>query len=131
MRNGSNPNPFRSRQRSPVLIQDAPPPDIFSFARPPRNCEPCYPLHFDWDNVAVVSTCEFARWWDSLPQETRKNVRRSQRRGFTVNRVAASATSTTKRLFGRDVGSGLLELKYANEVDCVFSRSCSLYNQQD
>jgi hypothetical protein len=68
-------------------LQDAPPADIFNFARPLPSCEPCYPFHFDWDNVAVVSTCEFARWWDSLPQETRKNVRRSQRRGVIVNRA--------------------------------------------
>ena len=68
-------------------LRDAPPADIFSFARPLPRCEPCYPFHFDWDNVAVVSTGEFGHWWDSLPQETRKNVRRSQRRGVTVSRV--------------------------------------------
>jgi len=68
-------------------LQDAPPADIFSFTRPLPSCEPCYPFHFDWDNVAVVSTDEFARWWESLPQETRKNVRRSQRRGVMVSRV--------------------------------------------
>jgi hypothetical protein len=68
-------------------LQDAPPADIFSFARPLPSSEPCYPFHFDWDNVAVVSTCDFAHWWDLLPQETRKNVRRSQRRGVTVSRV--------------------------------------------
>jgi hypothetical protein len=68
-------------------LQDVPSADVFSFARPLPICEPCYPFHFDWDNVAVVSTGEFAHWWGSLPQETRKNVRRSQRRGVTVSRI--------------------------------------------
>jgi hypothetical protein len=62
--------------------------DIFSFARPLPACEPCYPYHFDWDNAAVVRTVDFADWWESLPQETRKNVRRSQRRGVEVLPVA-------------------------------------------
>jgi len=63
------------------------PADIFVFARPLPHCEPCYPFHFEWDNVAVAKVGEFAQWWGSLPQETRKNVRRSQRRGVTVTRV--------------------------------------------
>ena len=61
--------------------------DIFSFARPLPACEPCYPFHFDWDNAAAVRTADFTDWWDSLPQETRKNVRRSQRRGVEVSSV--------------------------------------------
>jgi len=68
-------------------MRETPPADIFSFARPLPACEPCYPFHFDWDNAAAVKTTDFARWWDSLPQETRKNVRRSQRRGVKVGSV--------------------------------------------
>jgi hypothetical protein len=68
-------------------LQSAPPADIFTFARPLPNCERCHPFHFEWDNVAVVRLSEFAHWWKSLPQETRKNVRRSQRRGVTTSRV--------------------------------------------
>ena len=68
-------------------MRETPPADIFSFARPLPACEPCYSLHFDWDNAAAVRTADFADWWDSLPQETRKNVRRSQRRGVEVSSV--------------------------------------------
>jgi hypothetical protein len=64
--------------------------DIFSFARPLPACEPCYPYQFDWDNAAAVKTADFADWWSSLPQETRKNVRRSQRRGVEVSAVVLS-----------------------------------------
>ena len=68
-------------------MKETPPADIFSFARPLPACEPCYPFHFDWDNVAVVRTVDFANWWESLPQESRKNVRRSQRRSVEVRSV--------------------------------------------
>jgi hypothetical protein len=68
-------------------MRETSPADIFSFARPLPACEPCYPFHFDWDNAAAVKTTDFAAWWDSLPQETRKNVRRSQRRGVKVGSV--------------------------------------------
>ncbi len=62
--------------------------DIFSFARPLPECEPRYNFHFEWDNVAVADLAKgFKPWWEGLPQETRKNVRRSQRRGVTVSRV--------------------------------------------
>jgi hypothetical protein len=71
-------------------LREMRPADVFSFARPLPACEPCYPFHFDWDNAAAVRTAEFRDWWDSLPQETRKNVRRSQRRGVTVNSVVFS-----------------------------------------
>jgi hypothetical protein len=68
-------------------LQQAPLADIFSFARPLPASDPSYSFHFEWDNAAVVKLSEFSQWWDSLPQETRKNVRRSQRRGVSVRRV--------------------------------------------
>lgn len=68
-------------------MRDLPPADIFSFARPLPACVPCYPYQFDWDNAAAVRTANLGDWWDTLPQETRKNVRRSQRRGVEVSSV--------------------------------------------
>lgn len=64
--------------------------DVFSFARPLPASEPCHPFHFDWDNAAAIRTHEFGDWWDALPQETRKNVRRSGRRGVTASSVVFS-----------------------------------------
>lgn len=66
------------------LWQNAPPADIFTFTCPLPDSDRSYSFHFDWDNVAVVKTIDLAHWWQSLPQETRKNVRRSQRRGVAV-----------------------------------------------
>lgn len=69
-------------------LRNAPPADIFTFTRPLPESEPRYPFHIEWDNVAVANLGQgFKPWWEGLPQETRKNVRRSQRRGVTVNRV--------------------------------------------
>ena len=70
-----------------LSIRDSGGPIFLAFARPLPACEPCYPYHFDWDNAAIVRTVDFADWWESLPQETRKNVRRSQRRGVEVRPV--------------------------------------------
>lgn len=62
--------------------------DIFTFAHPLPESQALHPFQTEWDNVAVARPdAGFAAWWESLPQETRKNVRRSQRRGVTVARV--------------------------------------------
>lgn len=36
------------------------------------------------DNVAVIDASEFKTWWEGLPQEARKNVRRAAKRGVVV-----------------------------------------------
>ena len=58
--------------------------DLFSFAVYEPDSSPKFPGFFEWDNRAVVNLSKFEDWWDKLPQESRKNVRRSQRRGVTV-----------------------------------------------
>jgi hypothetical protein len=68
-------------------LRQAPSADIFSFARPLPASELSFPFFFEWDNAAVVKLAEFSHWWQSVPQETRKNVRRSQRRGVSVRQV--------------------------------------------
>jgi ribosomal protein S18 acetylase RimI-like enzyme len=39
----------------------------------------------EWESVAAVSLVSFKEWWQALPQETRKNVRRSQKRGVVIS----------------------------------------------
>ncbi|MEP6703445.1 MAG: hypothetical protein ABJB34_01440, partial [Acidobacteriota bacterium] len=58
--------------------------DLFTFAQRISATEQEYPYQFEWDNVAAASTERFADWWDSLPQESRKNVRRAAKRGLAV-----------------------------------------------
>ncbi len=61
--------------------------DIFSFAQVMPQTEPRYKFHVEWDNYAVAPTSDFKAWWEGLPQESRKNVRRSQRRGAVTSAV--------------------------------------------
>ena len=58
--------------------------DIFTFSQKPYKPDPQYPYHKEWDSVAAVRLTTFKAWWDGLPQESRKNVRKSQKRGVVV-----------------------------------------------
>jgi hypothetical protein len=58
--------------------------DIFTFAQKLPNKTPKYQYPMEWESVAAVELTSFKQWWEKLPQETRKNVRRSQKRGVTV-----------------------------------------------
>ena len=58
--------------------------DIFTFMQKLPATVPKYRYPLEWVSLAVVRLASFREWWDSLPQETRKNVRRSQKRGVVV-----------------------------------------------
>jgi hypothetical protein len=58
--------------------------DIFSFTQKLPETRPKYPYPMEWESVAAISFVSFKEWWEGLPQETRKNVRRSQKRGVVV-----------------------------------------------
>ena len=58
--------------------------DIFSFAQKPPATIPKYEYPMEWDSIAVARTSNFKDWWEKLPQETRKNVRRAQKRGVDI-----------------------------------------------
>lgn len=62
--------------------------DIFSFTQKVPAISPRYKYPFEWHSVAVVRTSSFKDWWDRLPQEGRKNVRRSQKRGVSIHEIA-------------------------------------------
>jgi hypothetical protein len=58
--------------------------DIFSFPQKIDEPLPKYDFPFDWDNAAAAPTRTYLTWWDKLPQETRKNVRRASKKGTEV-----------------------------------------------
>jgi hypothetical protein len=58
--------------------------DIFTFAQKLPSAELRYKYLVNWESMAVAPITSFNEWWTKLPQETRKNVRRSQKRGVTV-----------------------------------------------
>jgi hypothetical protein len=58
--------------------------DIFTFTQKPPNTRIMYSYSHEPESVAALCFGSFKEWWEGLPQETRKNVRRSQKRGVTV-----------------------------------------------
>jgi hypothetical protein len=58
--------------------------DIFTFSQKLPATKPKYPYALEWDSVAATRINSFKEWWESLPQESRKNVRRSEKRGVVV-----------------------------------------------
>jgi hypothetical protein len=58
--------------------------DVLTFAQKIPGTKQKYPYHFEWDNWAVLPLASFDDWWEMVPQETRKNVRRAGKRGVTV-----------------------------------------------
>jgi hypothetical protein len=65
--------------------------DMFTFMQKLPLIEPKYDYPMVLDNVAAINTADFKEWWEKkLPQETRKNVRRSVKRGVTVREVEFS-----------------------------------------
>lgn len=58
--------------------------DIFSFMQKVPSTKPRYNYPMERRSVAVANVARFEEWWGSLPQETRKNVRRSRKRGVTL-----------------------------------------------
>jgi hypothetical protein len=58
--------------------------DIFTFSQKLPGAPPKYRYPMEWESVAAVRTNVFKEWWEKLPQEARKNVRRSAKRGVTI-----------------------------------------------
>ena len=58
--------------------------DIFTFTQKPSATQPKYSYLLEWESVAAIQLVSFKEWWEALPQETRKNVRRSGKRGVVV-----------------------------------------------
>ena len=58
--------------------------DIFTFVQKLPETSPRYAYPMEWQSVAAIGVTTFKDWWDKLPQETRKNVRRADKRGVVV-----------------------------------------------
>jgi hypothetical protein len=58
--------------------------DLFTFTQKPTATDRKYDYRMELDSIAAVRTTSFQTWWEKLPQESRKNVRRSQKRGVVV-----------------------------------------------
>jgi hypothetical protein len=62
--------------------------DYFTFPQRLPDIKPRYGYKMEWDNVAAIPLAAYADWWEKrIPQESRKNVRRSAKRGVVVRTV--------------------------------------------
>jgi hypothetical protein len=62
--------------------------DLFTFVQKIPETRPNYTYPMEWDNVAAIPIASFDDWWERrLPQVTRKNVRRANKRGVVVKTV--------------------------------------------
>lgn len=60
--------------------------DVFTFSQLPPGRQPEYKYYHEADSIALITLKNWESWWMGLPQETRKNVRRSQRYGVRIAR---------------------------------------------
>jgi len=58
--------------------------DVLTFAQKPPSTACRYEYPMEPDSIAVAYVPSFREWWEDLPQETRKNVRRAQKRGVEI-----------------------------------------------
>jgi len=61
--------------------------DVFTFYQRVPDVAPRHRYPLFWDNVAAISLTTYDSWWESLPQETRRNVRLAAKRGVVVSAV--------------------------------------------
>jgi hypothetical protein len=58
--------------------------DILSFSQKVSSSAPKFAYPIELESIAAIPLTTFREWWDKLPQEGRKNVRLSQKRGVVV-----------------------------------------------
>lgn len=80
--------------------------DLLTFSQLPPGRPAEFDYHQEPDSIAAIRLSSFKEWWEGLPQETRKNVRRAEKRGVRV-RVET---------FDDDLIKNLLEINNASPV---------------
>lgn len=59
-------------------------PDLFTFGQLFTEAAPRLNYYHESDNLAAIRIASYDDWWEALPQESRKNVRRAAKRGVVV-----------------------------------------------
>jgi len=59
--------------------------DVFTFGQKFPETTPKFPYYMEWDNVAAIPLSDYQTWWEKrVPQETRKNTRKSAKQGIAM-----------------------------------------------
>jgi hypothetical protein len=80
--------------------------DVVTFAQKIPNTTPQYSYPMEPESIAAARIPSFRQWWESLPQETRKNVRRSQKRGVEIRHVE----------FGDEIVRAIMAINNESEI---------------
>lgn len=80
--------------------------DVLTFAQKLPSTAPRYRYPLELESVAAIRIRSFKEWWEGLPQETRKNVRRSQKRGVEIKLGE----------FGEELVSGIASVNNERQV---------------
>jgi len=64
---------------------DVPRADLFVFMQQVPGSQPKHKYAMEMESVAAARTASFKEWWESLPQESRKNTRRAEKRGVVIS----------------------------------------------
>ena len=97
--------------------------DIFTFSQKLPDTQAKYKYPMEWDNVAAIPINTFEEWWEkSLPQVTRKSVRRAAKRGVT-SRETEFNDELVQGIIGvqndTPVRQGLPNVDYGKDFDVV------------
>lgn len=96
--------------------------DIFSFGQKLPNTMPRHAYPMEWDNIAGIRLTSFDDWWQTLSQDTRRNVRIAAKRGV-VCRVAEFDDELIRGIMGicddAPIRQGKRFYHYGKEFDTV------------
>ena len=126
---GGDPALFVERVKASALGAD-----VFTFAQAIWDSTPKYPFPYEWDNVAAADTRNFSAWWEKLPQSTRKNSRRSDRRGAQTQLVSLDEKLARgiKAIYDeRAIRQGRRFWHYGKDVDTVWRENSSYLDRSD
>lgn len=108
--------------------------DLLTFTQLPPGRAPEFDYHQEPDSIAAIKLTSFKEWWEGLPQETRKNVRRADKRGVRV-RVEAFDDELIKKLVEINDSSPVRQGRpfhhYGKSLEQTRKDHCSFVDRSD
>lgn len=108
--------------------------DIFTFTQAVGDEEPRFPYYHEWDNAAAVSSADYDRWWKSLSEHSRRNVRLASKRGVTVEvaNLDDKFVKGIKRLYDETpVRTGRLFWHYGKDLETIRKENSSFLDRSE
>lgn len=108
--------------------------DTFTFSQAPPDTQQRFDYLMDPENIAAAQTKSFAAWWESLPQEARKNVRRAAKRSVEVRLVEFNdqLVSAISRIYNETpIRQGRRFHHYGKDLDSVRRENAGFLDHSD